>query len=41
MLMDLWKLSPSTLVHPHFCAHRSPKSVVKMQTLIPEVWART
>lgn len=41
MLMDLWELSPFTLVHSHFCAHRSPKSVVKMQILILEVWAGT
>ena len=41
MLMDLWELSPSTLVHSHFGAHRSPKSVVKMQILLLEVWAGT
>ena len=41
MLMVLWELSPFTLVHSHFCAHRSPKSVVKMQILILEVWAGT
>lgn len=40
MLTDLWKLSP-TLVHSHFCAHKSPKSVVKTQIWILEVWAGT